>query len=458
MMPFSESWLVRLWNRRAGANREQPDTRALDIGVRVSEEGPRGRVTIPQSKRPEHLAILGKTGSGKSFLLRRIAASDVAAERGFFYFDLHGDTMPFLLGCIAEREKATGRDLSERLIAIDPTDAEYSVGMNPLGDQPGIGRFVQIAEFSAVLRERWHLDSFGARTDELLRNSLHVLADAGLTILEIAPLLTHAAFRAECLGKLQNPEVRQYFELRFDPLSEAMRAVMREPILNKVSAFTADPHFRHIVGQTRSTFSLVEAVDAGRWIILNLNKGLLGEQSATLGAPFFTGMKNALFARRNRELFTIFADEVQNFVAYGSSIETMFGESRKRGGSIVSANQFLDQYPPAMRAAILSVGTHVFFQLSSSDAQQIATALDGGKTLAERLKNLPKRQLIIKSGHHAPEEAIVPTVPEPTADTASLYARSCARWARRRTDIEQEISNRQSAIRRSSPQALNDWD
>ncbi len=45
---------------------------------------------------------------------------------------------------------------------------------------------------------------------------------------------------------------------------------MREPILNKTSAFTADPHFRHIVGQSRSTFSLLEAMDAGRWIILNL--------------------------------------------------------------------------------------------------------------------------------------------------------------------------------------------
>jgi hypothetical protein len=37
--------------------------------------------------------------------------------------------------------------------------------------------------------------------------------------------------------------------LRFDKLSEAMQATMREPILNKTSAFIADPSFRHIVGQ-----------------------------------------------------------------------------------------------------------------------------------------------------------------------------------------------------------------
>ena len=60
----------------------------------------------------------------------------------------------------------------------------------------------------------------------------------------------------------------------------------------------------------------------------------------------------------------------------------MLSEARKFGVSVVSANQFLDQYPASMRAAILSVGTHVFFQLSSSDAGTVSQALDGGKSLA----------------------------------------------------------------------------
>ncbi len=94
----------------------------------------------------------------------------------------------------------------------------------------------------------------------------------------------------------------------------------------------------------------------------------------------------------------MYCDEIQNFVAYGSGIETMLSEARKFGVAIVSANQFLDQYPAEMRAAILSVGTHIFFQLSSADAAQIAQALDGGKPLAERLKNLYQRHAIVKTG------------------------------------------------------------
>ena len=165
-----------------------------------------------------------------------------------------------------------------------------------------------------------------------------------------------------------------------------MKAAMREPVLNKISAFTADPHFRHIIGQRHSTFSLVDAMDRGYWVILNLHKGRLGEQAVTLGSLLLTTIKSALFSRTSRELFTLYCDEIQNLVAFGSGLETILSESRKFGISVTSANQFLDQYPPEMRAAILAVGTHIFFQLSSSDAQQVATALDGGKALAEILE------------------------------------------------------------------------
>jgi len=82
-----------------------------------------------------------------------------------------------------------------------------------------------------------------------------VLSENSLTLVELAPFFTDSGFRATCMKRVQNADIRQYFEGRYDQASEAMRATMREPILNKTSAFTADPHFRHIVGQA-STFSM----------------------------------------------------------------------------------------------------------------------------------------------------------------------------------------------------------
>src|SRR5713226_2393200 len=430
---------------------------SLDLGLRVVDgEVTRRHVEISKERRAMHVALLGKSGSGKSSLVRHFGRQDIDAERGFVYFDLHGDATPFLLETIAARERRLRRHLSDKLIVIAPADPELSVGFNPLEQESP--DFVRIAEIAQVLKERWHLDHFGARTDELLRNTLFALSANKLTLLELAPFLTQSGFRAHCLKHVSNAEVRQYFELRYDQVSEGMRATMREPILNKTSAFTADPHFRHIVGQARSTFSIREAMDEGFWIIVNLEKGRLGEQALSLGSLIFTALKNALFTREKRSLYTIYCDEIQNLIAYGSDIETVLSEARKFGVAVVSANQFLDQYPPEMRAAILAMGTHVFFQLSSLDATQVAQALDGGKLLAERLKNLPQRHCIVKSGSERCIEVQVPLVRLPQAHYTDLLNRSRYRYGRMRADIESDIAKRQEAVSRTNDHVLEGWE
>jgi hypothetical protein len=334
----------------------------------------------------------------------------------------------------------------------------YSVGLNFLEGTAGHHRFVQIAEFAQVLKQRWHLESFGARTDELLRNALCAIADNDLTLLEVAPFLRHAEFRAACLKRVTNQEVRQYFELRYNQASEAMQAVTAEAILNKISVFGTDPHFRHLVGQSKSTFSLIEALDQGRWLLFNLPKGELGEQATTFASISFTALAHAIFPRKSRRLVTLYCDEMQNLAANDTGIETVLSEARKFAVGVVSANQYLDQYPPAMRSAVLAVGTHVFFRLSSPDAQFIANALDGGRPLAELLKNLPRRRMVVKSGSERWQEIEVPTIHDPTTDYADLYDRCRKRWGRKHEEIEREIAARQAIARRTREEALRDWE
>jgi hypothetical protein len=457
MFHFIEQLMASLWNLLQGRRSAKSEGQALALGQQVTDETVTKRsIGISHTRRTMHIAVLGKTGSGKSFLLRHMAAQDIAAGRGFLYFDLHGDARPFLVQAIAAHEWKLGEHLHERLVVIAPADREYSVGLNPL-EQTEVS-FVRITEFSEILKRRWGLDHFGARTDELLRNALFVLSANGLTLCELAPLLTHPGFRAECLVKTPNPEVRHYFESRYNTASEPMQATMREPILNKTSAFTADPSFRHIVGQQTSTFSVTESMDQGHWIIVDLPKGELGDQAITMGSIIFTVGKNALFSRKKRTLFTIYVDEVQNFLAHDAGIETMLSEARKFGVSVVSANQFLGQYPEAMRTAILSVGTHIFFQLSSVDAVMIAQALDGGKSLAERLKNLPQRHFVVKSGIEHWREGCTPVVHDPKANATDLLNRSRAYRARPRADVEAEIAARHAALTKSTDTVLHEWE
>jgi hypothetical protein len=199
-------------------------------------------------------------------------------------------------------------------------------------------------------------------------------------------------------------------------------------------------------------------MDEGYWVIVNLEKGQLGEQALTLGSLVFTIIKNALFTREKRSLYTIYCDEIQNFVAYGGGgIETVFSEARKFGVGIVSANQFLEQHPPELRAAILAVGTHIFFQLSSADAAQVAQALDGGSSLAYCLKNLPQRRCVVKTGSDRWMEVCVPTVHDPKVDYTDLLNRSRYLRGRVRAHIDLDIRKRHERVREKTDDILDAW-
>jgi hypothetical protein len=300
------------------------------------------------------------------------------------------------------------------------------------------------------------LDALGARTEELLRNALYVLSENQLTFLELAPLLTNDAFRAACIRRVRNSDVQSYFETRYDRMSESMQIGFREAVLNKTTAFTADPHFRHILGQPHSSFSLAEAMDRGYWVVLNLDKGRLGEQASTLGSLFLAKLKNAVFGRRSRKLFTLYCDELQNLITFDAGVDALFSEARKFGISICSANQFLDQYPPQMKAAILAVGTHILFQLSNDDATKMAAALGGGRQLGDILRYLPHREMVVKSSHHRWSQALVPEVRTPAAKGQDLYHRCRLRWAKPRLDIERDIGAR-LAVAVEAKEVLDDW-
>ncbi|MGA3197374.1 MAG: hypothetical protein ABSD39_20455 [Terriglobales bacterium] len=459
MWKFLEQLVALAWNRlRFPAQRKEKDSpSAISLGLRVVEGAETSRrITVSQARRATHTGAFGKTGSGKSFWVKHCAAQDVAANRGGLFIDFHGDLTPFLLSAIAEKEWRDNEDLSDRVILISPSDPDTSVGLNPL---EGLATdFVRSTEFTEILKQRYNLDALGARTDELLRNSIVVLAANGLTLLELALLLSDDRFRAQCLEHTPNTEVRDYFEFRFGKVSEPMKATMREPILNKTSAFTADPRFRHIVGQAKSSFSMKDAMDRNCWILAYLPKGELGAQALTFASLLFTVFKNAIFTRERKNFFPAYFDEFQNLISQSTDIETVLSEARKFGVGIVAVNQFLGQFPSSMREAMLSVGTHVCFQLSSADAGAVSQMFDGGKALAEQLKNLPPRHFIVKSGSDHWTEGIVPNVEAKKTSYRDLVDRARKIYARPRADIEREIIERRNNKGSKPNEDLHNWD
>jgi hypothetical protein len=441
MNPF-KYLAINTWNRIVDARAPRLEG-GLPLGTLVVDDKDTLRdYFLPTERRTVHIVLQGKSGGGKSFFIRHIAQHDIQAGRGFILFDLHGDLiLPILWFLVGAGVPAN------RVVLIDPGSRHCAVGLNPLEATDEQNRFLIVAEVTRNLADRWGFR--GARTEELLRNALFVLSANGLTILELALLLSNDEYRAKLLRKTANQDVRDYFQMRFDPLSEGMKATLREPVLNKVTEFIADVHFRYILGQRESTISFDGALANGQIILVNLNKGLLGLHAVTFGGLVLGAFTAAIFRRRNKELYTLFADEMQNLVSADTDFDILFSEARKFGIGIVTANQFAAQLPPKMRSAIQAVNTRIFFQLSPEDARHVADEIDGGKTLSETLRNLPVRRVVVKSGTYPAQHLRTPDVTTHRAPIDAFLNESNAIFARLREEIDKDI-----LARRPKPDAL----
>ena len=76
---------------------------------------------------------------------------------------------------------------------------------------------------------------------------------------------------------------------------------------------------RHVLGQTQNVLPLVDALDRGSWIILDVPRGRLGDHAATLAGLFVTYLTRAIFARRSHRRVSMYLDELQNVIEHSDT-------------------------------------------------------------------------------------------------------------------------------------------
>lgn len=420
------------------------------------------KISLDQEQRLRHIYSLGGTGSGKTKVIESLARQDITHQNGFSLADPHGDLSENILRFLAiiiEQARNAGDQalidsIMRRLILVEPFNPEWSVAFNPLECGNKASSYQQALEMMGVFRRLWGDGNWGPRMDELLRNTLVTLSENDLTLLEVRPLLTDTAFRHRLVQNLRHSETRDYWLYRYNRLSERMQAMYREPVVNRVSIFTSDPHIRHMVGQSHSTLDFRRAMDEGKWVLLNLSKGHLKENAALLGSLLICKAKLAAMSRADvreevRRPHTIYADEFQTFV--GDDFETILSESRKYKLALVVAHQTLAQLTPQLRSAIFgNVATKVIFRVSAHDAATVAAELGGkDKTLERKLTELGVREAYLKIKEQRPvllKTLYVPPMQVQEDSVAALRTLCYRAHARRREEIEREIQDRKETL------------
>jgi DNA helicase HerA-like ATPase len=86
---------------------------------------------VCRSDRRQHLFLIGKSGVGKSTLLRNLILEDIAAGEGIGLIDPHGDLAEEILDHLPPRR-------SRDVIYFNPSDLEYPIAFARIFDCLGV--------------------------------------------------------------------------------------------------------------------------------------------------------------------------------------------------------------------------------------------------------------------------------------------------------------------------------
>lgn len=336
--------------------------------------------------------MIGATGTGKSTLLLSLALQDAVKGGGFAFFDPHGETVEALHALT----NASGRQITY----LDPTRPDCPYGYNPLRKVGDALIPLAASGLLDALRKLWS-DAWGVRMEHILRCSLYTLLDrSGSTLLDVLRLYADQTFREDVTSRVRNPVIRAFWIHEFERYPERYRAEVVAPIQNKLGALLADPRlFRTLVNPTIDV-SFRRAMDRGDIVLVNLSKGVLGQDgSNVLGSLLVATLGLAALSRADvadveRRPFVAYIDEFPSFSTL--AFTNMMAELRKYGLALVLAHQHLHQLDPEVRHAVLgNAGTLLSFRVGAEDASFMAREFQPRFGVLDLL-SLPNRHFYIR--------------------------------------------------------------
>ena len=336
-----------------------------------AQSGARRPVALAVPDARYHLHVMGATGSGKSTLLTNLVLGDIEAGRGVVVIDPKGD----LICDLCDRLPAGAE---QRTVLIDPEDPDVAPILNVLsGPDPDLAVDNVVGIFRSIFAAFW-----GPRTDDVLRAACltllrHTAASGASTSLADVPrLLADEAFRAPFVDSVAGDTVGLGgFWSSYEQMSEASRAQVIGPLMNKLRAFLLRDFVRQVVGRPDSSFDMGRVLDGGVCLV-RVPKGILGEDTARLLGSFVvakvwqTATHRARLGQAARVDASLVVDECQNFLHLPRSFDEMLAEARGYRLSMVLAHQHLGQLPKELRETVsANARSKVWFSMSPEDAR-----------------------------------------------------------------------------------------
>ncbi|OGY21170.1 MAG: hypothetical protein A3A65_03530 [Candidatus Chisholmbacteria bacterium RIFCSPLOWO2_01_FULL_49_14] len=327
------------------------------------------KVYISGDDRQRHMYIIGKTGTGKSELLKEMILQDIRAGKGVCFIDPH-DMVEKLMELIPPER-------AEDVIYFDPSDTERPMGLNMLEARTEEQKHFVVSSIIGLMYKLYDPHKtgiIGPRFEHAIRNAmLTVMSEEGNTFIEVVRVLTDSKYVQELLPKVKDPIVRRYWTDQIAQTADFHKSEVLDYIVSKFGRFVTDKMIRNIIGQSKSAFNFREVMDEGKILLINLAKGKIGEENSNfLGLILVPKILVAAMSRQDipeekRRDFYLYVDEFQNFAT--PDFATILSEARKYRLNLTVANQFIGQVEEEVKQAVFgNVGSLVAFRVGVTDA------------------------------------------------------------------------------------------
>jgi hypothetical protein len=355
----------------------------------------------------EHFYILGRSGTGKSNLLKQLALADAARGAGLCFIDPIGTSASELAEALSRQAASSASDAADRdaddldthdaldrfpysdkdIIYFDAADTEYPIGINPLYNVVPEDRAKTVSDILQMFSGIWHDTGWGARMESIFRAALHTLVEnphcMRPSLLTVFRLLLDEGFRKQTKTAIANKQVLDWWDFRFDrgDLNERTRREWVEPVLNKIDTLSLDPVIRNIIGQPRCTLDFEEIIRRRQILIVNLNQNKIGHDNAAfIGMLILSRIRQAAAKVSAEEgkrdhPFALTIDEAHSFPTM--ELTKIINQGRHSSLYARVAHQNLEQFKPEISAALRNgCGSLAIFAVGSRDAETIVKDLE----------------------------------------------------------------------------------
>ena len=404
-----------------------------DLGAGGEDSGPlvgkmvgsdSHEIRLPESSIQKHALIIGKSGVGKSTMVKHVLAHKLDRKAkgldngAVVVIDPHADLVRDVLTMVPP-------EIADKVRLLDFGRTDRVPGINLLDPQLFPDRDRCVDTIVVTVKHLW--DHWGGRLEDLLKRSLSIIYEFNshpltersemLTMLDILALLDEgvtvgtgasaktqsSGFQTRTLERVTDPRLKQWFASYLNWPRET-RAEAVGPVHSRVGAFAADARASVIMGQRESTISLSGVLSEGLVLLVSTAQGSIGVQPAALmGGTMVSLVESALRDQESipghlRAKCLLVCDEFQTVT--GANWEGMLAESRKYGCSLMLATQSLarlDTPERKLKAGILgNVGCIVGYQMSADDARIIAPEMDADRVKETYLVNLDPHNCYVR--------------------------------------------------------------